>query len=279
MWAVFPANENHKGQNGKLLLVGGSNLFHSASLWSAKMAAHVVDMVFYASVQQNNRIIEKNKKNFVDGIVIAREQILDYAEEAEVILLGPGMERGERRRERLEKILASDEAPTAKEWESETYLITNYLLAKLPEKKFVLDAGALQMLDLDFLPANCILTPHKLEWENLQKMADSEEKKNKLERTVILKKGLQDEVWYQGQLVATIKGGNAGLTKGGSGDVLAGLAAAIYTMNTAVVAASVASKAIKMTADKLYTKVGPFFTTTQLMENVPANLWEIVRDF
>ena len=45
-----PAQDSHKGQNGKLLLIGGSKLFHAASLWPLTVASRVCDMVFYASV-------------------------------------------------------------------------------------------------------------------------------------------------------------------------------------------------------------------------------------
>jgi len=41
---------SHKGQNGKLLIIGGSSLFHAASAWSLQVAARLVDMVFYSSV-------------------------------------------------------------------------------------------------------------------------------------------------------------------------------------------------------------------------------------
>ena len=45
-----PGKDSHKGQNGKLLVIGGSNLFHSASMWSLEVASRIVDMVFYSSV-------------------------------------------------------------------------------------------------------------------------------------------------------------------------------------------------------------------------------------
>ena len=41
-----PPAGSHKGQNGKLMIIGGSKLFHAASLWSLKVASRIVDMVF-----------------------------------------------------------------------------------------------------------------------------------------------------------------------------------------------------------------------------------------
>ena len=273
----LPKSDGHKGNNGKVLIVGGSKLFHAASLWSAQMTAHLVDMVFYASVKNNNRIIQENKKKFFDGIVIDREQILTYAQEADVILLGPGLERGQRQEEKLAKILQTNENLSTTDWENNTYLMTNFLLAKFSSKKFVLDAGALQMLDLDYLPANCILTPHQKEAEQLTMMADTEIKKKKLQQVTILRKNIVDQVWHNGELVEEIKGGNAGLTKGGSGDALAGLIAGLFAYNDAVTAAIWGSRVLKKTADELYQKVGPFFTTTELVKEIPSVLWEQVR--
>src|SRR5436853_2501420 len=88
-----PAPGSHKGQNGKLMVVGGSHLFHAASLWALTVASRIVDMVFYSSVLENNQVIHELKKEFRNGIVIPRERIEDYIEEADCILIGPGMVR------------------------------------------------------------------------------------------------------------------------------------------------------------------------------------------
>lgn len=273
----IPQAENHKGQNGKILIVGGSKLFHAASLWSAQTVAHLVDMVFYASVSQNNEIVKESKKKFFDGIVIGRQQLLGYAAEADVILLGPGLERGAENKKRLGEILRTGEDLTAIEWENDSYLITNYILAKFPQKKFVLDAGALQMLDLDYLPNNCILTPHQLEMKLLEEKIKSEKQKMQLEKVVLVKKGRIDEVWQNNQCQVKINGGNAGLTKGGSGDVLAGLIAGLFCYNQPLMAAEYGSKVLKQAGDDLFRQRGPFFTTTQLVEQIPKTLWKIVR--
>src|SRR3990167_11131787 len=102
----IPPPESHKGQNGKLLLVGGSHLFHAASLWALKVASRIVDMVFYSSVPENNQIILEAKKEFRDGIVVPREELDNYIEESDCILLGPGMMRSENAKF---KVLRSEE--------------------------------------------------------------------------------------------------------------------------------------------------------------------------
>ena len=276
----LPANTAHKTQNGKLLIVGGSKLFHAASLWSASIAAHLVDMVFYASTSENNELFKFAKNDFRDGIVIERQHLIEYAKQADVILLGPGMTRAERQEKQLQKLLSSKETDTwnlsPTQWQENTYLITNFLLAKFREKKFVLDAGALQMVEPHLLNQHCLLTPHQLEYEKLINRCQSTQQKAQLQQTTILKKSIVDQIYGGGKMLAEIKGGNAGLTKGGSGDVLAGTAAGLYCYNSAVSAAYWASRSIKAAAEKLYRQMGPFFTTTTLCQNVPATLWELI---
>jgi len=114
-----PSSDSHKGQNGKLLLISGSKLFHSSSLWALKIASRIVDMVFYSSVSENNRIVFEAKKEFRDGIVVPRNKIEDYIEEADCILIGPGLPRED----------------GIEEGDDDTSKLTEKLLRKYPEKK------------------------------------------------------------------------------------------------------------------------------------------------
>ncbi|NCB09289.1 MAG: hypothetical protein EOM73_14130, partial [Bacteroidia bacterium] len=147
----------------------------------------------------------------------------------------------------------------------------------LSAKKFVLDAGALQMLDLDYLPNNCILTPHRLEMELLEKKAETKKSRQQLETVVLIKKGRVDEVWQNNHCQTKISGGNAGLTKGGSGDALAGLIAGLFCYNEPLIAAEYGSKVLKQAGDDLFKNRGPFFTTTQLVKQIPETLWRIIQ--
>ncbi len=270
----IPQDDKYKGQNGKLLIVGGSDLFHGASLWSAQIAAHIVDMVFYAGTKKNN-LIAKNV--FHDGIVIERNVMNNYLDEAEVVLLGPGMMRGERNKDKLNNLLCQKKLLSNEDWQNDTYLIVNYLLANYPTKKFVLDAGALQMLEIEYLQSQHLLTPHQGELKLLRNLLIDNDLKNKFESATVVSKNIIDQVWQKGELKNEIRGGNAGLTKGGSGDALAGLIAALYCFNEAEVAASVASMTVKKSAELLYQDFGPFFTTSQLVQQLPKTLWLLIK--
>ena len=98
----IPPLNSHKGQNGKLLVIGGSSLFHGASIWAAEIASYVVDMVHYSSTVENNQIMLSLKKKFQNGNIVPRNQLDSYVNEDDSILIGSGMIRKEFRINNLE---------------------------------------------------------------------------------------------------------------------------------------------------------------------------------
>jgi NAD(P)H-hydrate epimerase len=250
-----PPPGSHKGQNGKLLIVGGSHLFHAASLWALTVASRIVDLVHYSSIPQNNEIVQKAKEEFRNGIVVRREDVDSYIEEDDCILIGPGMERS-----------------------SETERLTNRLLLKYARKQWVIDAGALQMLDLSVIPKNAILTPHHGEFRNLvekAKIAEDAETFAKTYKCIVLLKGERDIAASPSE-IRMIDGGNAGMTKGGTGDVLAGLIAALACKNDPFLATIAGSFINKRAGDALYQKVGPYFNATDLANQIPRTMKELL---
>lgn len=358
----LPAADSHKGHNGKLLIIGGSELFHAASKWSLDIASKFVDMVFYSSVPSNNELVKEAKGEFWNGIVVPREQLEEYLAEADCVLIGPGMTRereannewrkallsiveweigigksNERiaRRKQNRKVSVELEKTLLKnlDWNTDTYAVTNYLLAKYPQKKWVIDAGALQMLEPFLLNQNMIITPHYQElsivFDNLKSSVNEWEEKHvkeyedievggtvfvgggdflhsryhswglsdfvetweadesfnknvnepgakslsmELGGPTVLLKGKVDTV-TNGEEVVPVQGGNAGMTKGGTGDVLAGLVAALYCTHDAMTAAVVGSYINKKAGEKLFEEVGPYFNASDLVEAIPRVLW------
>jgi len=254
----LPQGSSHKGQNGKLLIIGGSELFHAASKWSLDVASKFVDMLFYSSVPDNNELIKKAKGKFWNGIVVPRGEVDNYLKEADCVLIGPGMERDENTRE-----------------------IVNRLLSAHPEKKWVIDAGALQMVEPDLLNKNCIITPHQGElervWENLDKNENSDDLLEKIQeklKCTILLKGEIDFVSSPNlEKKIAISGGNAGMTKGGTGDVLSGLVAALYCTHDVITSSVVGSFINKRAGDALFEQVGPYFNASDLVEMVSKMMW------
>lgn len=259
---LSPKSDSHKGQNGRLLLIGGSKLFHAASLWSLTVASRIVDLVHYCSIPENNEIVEKAKEEFRNGIVIHRAEVEEYIKEDDVILIGPGMTR-----------------------DSETEMLTTRLLKKYPEKQWVIDAGALQMANPILIPKNAIVTPHKGEFDMLLKKLGIDEmsEPNKTVHTVamrlgciVLLKGPVD-VASNGKEVVEIEGGNAGMTKGGTGDVLAGLIAALSCTNDAWVSTVAGSYINKKAGDTLHEVVGPYFNASDLADQIPRVMGNLLK--
>ncbi len=272
---LLPEARSKKGDNGKVLVIGGARLFHAPLKWTLTVLSKMVDMVFCASTEENNELLKEAKSGFWDGMVVKRTELEDYLREAEVVLMGPGMERGKRGRKRTVLEWATH-SPTPAEWESETEILVNHLLAKYPEKKWILDAGAVQMIDPVLITESCILTPNQAEAKGLE-VAMREQSLNSLPGG-ILKKGVTDQVYWQGELVAKISGGNAGMTKGGTGDSLAGLVAGLATKLNLRETMILGSEVCKKSGDELFKRVGPYFNASELAEQIPMTLWQMAKE-
>ena len=242
---TIPAAGSHKGQNGKLLVIGGSHLFHAASLWALTVASRIVDLVHYSSVPENNMLVANAKAEFRSGIVVPRSDVDAYIEEDDCILIGPGMTR-----------------------DSETETITNTLFAKYPTRQWVIDAGSLQMMDISLIPKNAILTPHHGEFTHAFGSEEAAVVAKKY-HCIVLLKGEKDIACNADGECRAIEGGNPGMTKGGTGDVLAGLIAALACKNDPFLATIAGSFINKKAGDALYKKVGPYFNATDLANQIP----------
>ena len=258
----IPARDSHKGQNGKVMIIAGSILFHAASLWPLVVASRIVDMVFYSSVDENNEIVKKNKDEFRNGIIVPRSKIESYIKDAECILIGPGLPR----EEGVEK------------GDDDTRKMTQNLLQKYPNKKWVIDGGSLQVISPEILPKTAIITPHKKEFETLFGISptfeNAEEMAKKYDITILLK-GEEDFIADSSEST-TIKGGNAGMTKGGTGDVLAGLTASLYCKNDAFLSASCASFINKKAGERLEEKMGVYFNASDLASEIPVVMKDLL---
>ncbi len=278
----IPPAGSHKGDNGKVMVIGGSQLFHAASLWSLEIASKIVDMVFYSSVDANNALVEKEKEAFRNGIIVPRNKIEDYIAEADSVLIGPGLPREN-------GYEAGDD---------DTKILTEKLLKKYPNKRWVIDGGSLQVINPDLIPQNAILTPHHQEFERLfgKRQASSVKRKGEKEiaavakdslamtvgemakkyHCIVLLKGPEDVVCSENECVR-VPGGNAGMTKGGTGDVLAGLTAALYSQNAdAFLVATSASYINKKTGESLFEKQGYYFNSSDLVKEIPGVMKELL---
>jgi hydroxyethylthiazole kinase-like uncharacterized protein yjeF len=264
--SLWRPDTNSTGEdNGQVTIIGGSELFTGAPLLSLVAASRLVDMVFLATPSQDKEIAQNialfSKLRSI--IWIPREDLDDYLGKSEAALIGPGLMRYHRENSQL----LSDELDVAG---TETKMLTHYLLQKFPHKKWVIDGGSLQTMEAAWIPKNAILTPNSHEYELLFKekfSLDNLQASAHKYSCVILYKGPTSYA-TDGHVVYEIRGGNAGLTKGGSGDTLAGLIVGLLAKNEHLLAAAAGSLIIKKTAEHLYEQVGVNFNADDVAENL-----------
>ena len=282
----LPKPGSHKGQNGRLLVVAGSKKYHGSLLYAIKTAAKIVDLVYVLKTKENRGLVEKLKSGTAEFIPVNpswsarwRTTLPSSGEgnKVDCILIGPGMGKSKRTYKLVEKVLKSG-------------------------IRAVLDADALNVMDaklLKLLGPRHILTPHRGEFERMyqkltnvrkwHKMNEREREENFVKQfgcTVVLK-GKVDIVSSPSPsplpsrerkiLIAYNQTGNEGMTKGGTGDVLAGLIAGFYCRNNAFVSAAAGAYINGLAGDELYKKVGPYYNAEDLVEQIPMTLWRLRR--
>lgn len=289
------------------------------------MVSRFVDMAFYSSVAENNAIIQEAKYWVQDGVVVKRSDVPAYLKEVDSVLIGPGLRRDFRSRFFREQLnhLTWQEL-TELDWEFDTQAVTAVLLQQFLQKQWVIDAGALQVLQPAWIPPKAILTPHLQELSALvSKLGDQwahlpdqlQEVQAALGQTVasgqasltpkilssrvvaqtmptalqealhtlaaqlrnvtFIVKGQTDLIW-DGQHLVAVVGGNAGLTKGGTGDALAGLITAFVTRSAPLPSTVVASFLNKLAGHHLYEQRGVMYNTTDLVEQIPFS-WQALQ--
>jgi len=279
-----PEPQSHKGQNGRVLIIGGSTLFSAACLWPLTVASRIVDLVHFASTEDNNAIVSRHKEEFRNGIVISRSMIADYIKEDDAIIIGPGMVRPDnverkmyltRHEDTLQSILLDPDEGKL------TGRLTNYLLHTYSNKQWIIDAGALQTVHPSVIPKGAILTPHTKEFESLVfDLYGIKHPFNPVEIAqkiclhydcVLVLKGETDRIVGPNQY-QEVRGGNVGMTKGGTGDVLSGLIGALAAKNSPFIAAVAGCLFNKRAAEDLYKEYGIYYNASDLATQIAKTM-------
>ena len=276
-----PKVDSSNEDNGQVTIICGSRFFHGAPLLSLKVASRIVDMVFFTSPEPSlGGIVEHVKSKLLSFIWVPWKETEKYIEKSDAVLIGPGLMRfaSEQMTMKLEQGNILDEEGRR------TREITKRFLEKFPDKKWVIDAGSLQVMDPEWMPEGAIITPNKKEFEILfgkelelrgQSLDYIDLQLTSKYKCTIVLKGLKTIVCSPSKCV-NIPGGNTGLTKGGTGDVLAGLTVALLAKNGPFLAACAASYISKAAADELYQRVGPNYNADDLAEKIPEIFWKLV---
>jgi NAD(P)H-hydrate epimerase len=268
-------------ENGQVTIIGGSSLFHGAPLLALKTASRIVDMVFFSSPEKSvGHVAEMLKSKLLSFIWVPWEDINAYIEKSDAVLIGPGLMRfgSERTPEKERRSMDQEEGELTKE-------ITKNLLKKHPNKRWVIDAGSLQVMDAISIPQKAVLTPNLKEYEMLFKSSVEVEVEKRLEVvkrkakeydcTIVLKGS--ETIVASPDASVVVKGGNPGMTKGGTGDVLAGLTVALLSKNEPFLSAASASYIEKAAADELYKEVGVNFNAEDLVDKIPKILRMLMK--
>lgn len=267
---TLPQKKSSKGDNGQITIIAGSSLFHGAPLLSLTTASRFVDMVYFASPEKSvGEVAEQIKSKLFSFIWIPWKELDYYIKKSDAVLIGPGLMRFRSEGATEEERLSCDEACR------ETTEITKRLLTSFPDKKWVIDGGSLQVMETGWIPKGSILTPNKREFKKLFGDADVSEVAKQFDCTIVYK--LPETIVCSPEKCALIKGGNAGLTKGGTGDVQAGLTTAFFAKNDAFLAAAAASFIVKGTSDELYKKVGTAYNADDLATEIPLYFPQFLR--
>lgn len=232
-------NKNfHKGKNGKAYFIGGNKFMPGAIILAAKSALKSgcgISKVFFEKDVFDTSFI-KPQELLWDEI---DNKIIQKINEADSILIGPGLGRDEKN-----KILVNN-------------IIKN---SKLP---IILDADAINFADKKFEGKDLIYTPHLLEFAKLMNTDVEDVKKNflnlinrfhqKYDAVLVLKSSTTIISDKNNKFI--LHNPNAGMGKAGSGDILAGIITSLKaqgykSIDACIIAVFIHSYAGKMAREK-----------------------------
>ncbi len=249
--------ESHKGDNGRILVIGGGAYVGAPALTALAALRTGADIVTVAAPSSVSDIVASFSPNLIissltsdvlvpDDVPIISELMSAH----DVVVIGMGLGKSE---------------PTARAIRAIVPLC----------KKVVIDADALDMLEFPLYGA--IITPHAGEFESLGKLrlprdwkkrSDVIKKFAKESGAVVLLKSKVDII-SDGERVKANKTGNAGMTVGGTGDVLAGIVGALYATNSAFEAAVAGAFINGRAGDLAFEKWGAGLLATDIIDNIP----------
>jgi hydroxyethylthiazole kinase-like uncharacterized protein yjeF len=252
-----PPKESHKGQNGKLLVIGGSRHYHGAPVFSLLAARRFVDLLYFYPGEDDPCLLGAVKA--IPEAMVVRD--LERLAQMDAVLFGIGLADAD---------------------------FDAYKVVPKPDSgnwKLIIDGDGLERIkDGPGIPPECIITPHEGEFRMLFGMEGSLENVKRMaakHSCVILKKGHVDIIadGRQGDektaKVATNKVHNQGMTKGGTGDVLAGLVAALACRNDVFDAALAGAIINGKAGNSLMKRFGFNYCASDLADALPEGFCKL----
>ncbi len=270
----IPSPESHKGMNGRVLIIGGGPFTGAPALAGFGAFGIKVDLVHIATPERSYVPIASYSPNFIVHALPGDHLVKDHMSvlkklsgKADAVLIGPG--------------LGDDE---------ETYRAVHEFVGAcaLP---IVIDAdgiGAVSKKMRVLKGRTGVVTPHAREFEELSgvKLSDDYEARAKPAMKLAKQTGLTVLVKGRLDVVADAKrcklvqGGNAGMSVGGTGDVLAGEVAGLLARGVEPFnAARIASLANKRAGEMAYEDKGFGLQATDVAANVPRAVKPLIDRF
>lgn len=240
----------HKGMHGRILVIGGGEYTGAPALASLAAYASGADIVTTAVPESIRSIVASFSPNLIvrglKGDYISMKNLdeaVELAKKHDVVVVGMGVGRNDEFKDFVAELLKD-------------------------VKKAVLDADGI----IRDIPegVECIITPHKGEFKKLfgEPSEENVVKTAKKLGCVILLKSKVDLI-TDGIRLKRNTSGNAGMTVGGTGDVLAGICGALLCCDDAFHTACASAFLNGFAGDLCYEKYGYNFTATDLIKEIP----------
>ena len=207
---------SHKGDYGRLLLIGGTYPYGGAIIMAALAAVHSgAGLVTVATDRENIPSLHSQLPEAMAFAVTDQELLAEQIAKVGVILLGPGLNANELGGHLVELVFERVQ----------------------PHQVLILDGGAISLytrLGLSLPPAQLVFTPHQKEWEAMSGLAIADQGEEATRQSlsqlppasILVQKGPQTKIWQQGQTdYYQLSVGGPYQATGGMGDTLAGMIA------------------------------------------------------
>lgn len=255
-----PRLDSHKGENGKLLVVGGGPYTGAPALNALSALRSSIDLVHIATPKKSFPIIASFSPNFIvhplSSDILVREdfdKIMNLISLVDAVLIGSGLGRDEKTKETVLSIVKNCSLP------------------------LVIDADGIEAVKGFTFNNNCVLTPHMGEFKKLGgKISDNfnelqnnvKDLAKNLKATILLKSRI--DIISDGKKIKLNRTGNPAMSVGGTGDVLAGIVGAmlakrISTFNSARISAFICGHA----GDLAFEEFGYSLLATDVIEKIP----------
>ncbi len=263
---------SHKGQNGRVLVIGGGSQYAGAPAHAALAALNTgADLATVAAPAKTAEIVSSFSPDLIalglpgkdfspEGIPLLESEL----EKSPSVVLGPGL-------------------GTSDDTEQALFELLNLLVEEYSKVPVLLDADGLKLASKEpklLSDLECIVTPHTKEFEYLSGFSLSKDQDEKIKQVskvaeeydvvILLKSPIDICAGPDGRVILNDTG-NPGMTVGGTGDVLAGVVGALISQGADLFRAGAAGLFLNgLAGDICELETGYQFIATDVKDKIPT---------